>query len=116
MKAEVINRLPLFLVLRKKKNTHIHRRKDMDDLFRTIPEDVMLKEPLDIPKGISEQEVRRKIKGIAGKTRYILPFSEAAAHTTTTSPAVSDTLHQGRVSHYLPLTRQRFPKAYSGNI
>ena len=42
---------------------------DMDDLFRTIPEDVMLKEPLDIPKGMSELEVRKKMKGLANKNK-----------------------------------------------
>lgn len=58
-------------------NTELERKemlasigfKDMDDLFRTIPEEVMLKQPLDIPKGMSELEVRKKVKGLANKNK-----------------------------------------------
>ena len=41
----------------------------MDDLFGHIPADVKVKDGLQIPEGMSEMEVRRKIERIAGKNR-----------------------------------------------
>ncbi len=41
----------------------------MADLFRAIPEEVRLDRPLDIPEGLSEMEVRRRMTGIAGKNQ-----------------------------------------------
>lgn len=39
----------------------------MEDLFDTVPDEVKLKAPLDIPKGMSEMEVSAKMRGIAAK-------------------------------------------------
>lgn len=41
----------------------------MDDLFAHIPDDVKLKDGLNIPEGMTELEVRRKMEAIAGKNR-----------------------------------------------
>ena len=41
----------------------------VDDLFGHIPSDVKIKGGLNIPEGMSELEVRRKVEKIAGKNR-----------------------------------------------
>jgi len=41
----------------------------MEELYDTIPEEVRLKSPLNIPKGMSEMEVARRMRSIAGKNR-----------------------------------------------
>ena len=41
----------------------------MDDLFAAIPDDMKLKDGLDLPEGKSELEVSRIMKGIAAKNR-----------------------------------------------
>ncbi|NLK04609.1 MAG: aminomethyl-transferring glycine dehydrogenase subunit GcvPA [Clostridiales bacterium] len=43
--------------------------KSMDELFDAIPKKVKLNNPLDIPKGMSEMEVSRKVTSIAGKNK-----------------------------------------------
>lgn len=46
----------------------------VDDLFADIPEQIRMKEPLNLPKGMAEAEVRRHVEGLAAKnvdvTRY----------------------------------------------
>ena len=37
----------------------------IDDLYRDVPASVLLKKPLNIPQGLSELEVRARMKGIA---------------------------------------------------
>ena len=39
----------------------------IDDLYRDVPESVLLKKPLDIPAGLSELEVRARMKSLAAK-------------------------------------------------
>lgn len=41
----------------------------IDDLFRHIPEQVKIQDGLDIPEGMSEMEVLKKMKGIAKKNK-----------------------------------------------
>ena len=41
----------------------------MDELYRVIPDEVKIEGPLDIPDGISEMEVRKKISSIAEKNK-----------------------------------------------
>ena len=41
----------------------------MEDLFDTIPEEVKLKAPLNIPKGMSEMEVFYRMRNIANKNK-----------------------------------------------
>ncbi len=41
----------------------------MDDLFAEIPEQVRLRQGLDIPEGLSELEVRRNMEALAGKNK-----------------------------------------------
>jgi glycine dehydrogenase subunit 1 len=53
----------------------------LDDLFGCIPENVKLKGELNLPKGMSELEVRRKIEGIAEKnTIFSSIFRGAGAY------------------------------------
>jgi len=42
---------------------------DIGDLFSHIPQEVLLKKPLDLPEGLSELEVRRAMEKIASKNR-----------------------------------------------
>lgn len=41
----------------------------MEELFEAIPKEVKLNAPLDIPKGMSEMEVSRRMSGIASKNK-----------------------------------------------
>lgn len=43
--------------------------KSMDDLFAHIPEEVKIQGSLELPEGLSELEVRRKMQGIARKNK-----------------------------------------------
>lgn len=47
----------------------------VDELFADIPEAIRMKDPLNIPKGMAEAEVRRHVEGLAAKnadvTRYV---------------------------------------------
>ncbi|MBI4746534.1 MAG: glycine dehydrogenase, partial [Deltaproteobacteria bacterium] len=40
--------------------------KALDDQFRTIPEDIRLKSLLNLPSGLSEQELTAEMKKLAG--------------------------------------------------
>jgi len=42
---------------------------NMEELFQAVPDEVYLKNPIKLPKGLSEMDVRRKITEIAGKNR-----------------------------------------------
>lgn len=53
----------------------------MEDLLRNIPEDVKIKGNLNIPAGMSELEVRRKMEKIAGKNKiFTSVFRGAGAY------------------------------------
>ena len=41
--------------------------KDFDDLFKVIPDEAKVKGELDLPEGLSEIEVARKVEGLAAK-------------------------------------------------
>ena len=43
--------------------------KSIDEMFADIPENARLKTKLDIPNGLSELEVMRKMQDIAGKNK-----------------------------------------------
>lgn len=53
----------------------------MEDLFRDIPEDVRLKAPLKLDRGMSEEEVRRVFRAYAKIPTRPCPFSGARART-----------------------------------
>jgi glycine dehydrogenase subunit 1 len=75
----------------------------MDELFDSIPKEVKLNAPLDIPKGMSEMEVSAKIRKIAGKNK------------------VYDTIFRGcgAYRHYIPAivkqvtSKEEFMTAYT---
>ena len=51
--------------------------KDFDDLFKVIPDAAKVKGELNLPDGLSEIEVARKVEGLAAKNvifRSYLPF------------------------------------------
>ena len=48
---------------------HLINVKNVRELYENVPEEVFLKEPLNLPQGLSEFEVRRKMSGIAEKNK-----------------------------------------------
>ncbi len=53
----------------------------IDDLYQDVPEDVLLKSPLNIPQGLSEMDVREKMQSIAAKnTRFDVILRGAGAY------------------------------------
>ena len=56
------------------------------DLFRDVPEQMLLTEPLHIPAGMSELEVSRAMTAMAARTAYTARSSGARELMTTTSP------------------------------
>ncbi len=46
----------------------------IEDLFKDIPVEILKKTPLDIPEGISEYEVLKRLKGLSEKNRQGLSF------------------------------------------
>lgn len=48
---------------------HLINVKNIRALYENVPEEVFLKEPLNLPQGLSEFEVRRKMSGIAEKNK-----------------------------------------------
>ena len=50
----------------------------MEDLFRDIPEDVRLKAPLKLDRGMSEEEVRRVFRAYAKNTNAAMPIFRGA--------------------------------------
>ena len=64
----------------------------MEDLFRDIPEDVRLKAPLKLDRGMSEEEVRRVFRAYAKNTNAAMPIFRGAGayrqlYTVHRSPA-----------------------------
>ena len=60
----------------------------MDDLFRDIPEEVKLKGGLNIPAGLSELEVKRKMQSIAAKNKVFPTIFRGAGAYRHYIPAV----------------------------
>lgn len=60
----------------------------MDDLFAAIPDDMKLKDGLDLPEGKSELEVSRIMKGIAAKNRVFSSIFRGAGSYNHYIPAV----------------------------
>jgi glycine dehydrogenase subunit 1 len=53
----------------------------IDDLYQDVPEGVLLKSPLNIPQGLSEMDVREKMRSIAAKnTRFDVILRGAGAY------------------------------------
>ena len=45
------------------------------DLYKDIPEEVLLKNGLNLPKGLAELEVKRKFEDLADKIKFINIYS-----------------------------------------
>lgn len=45
------------------------------DLYKDIPEEVLLKDGLNLPKGLAELEVKRKFEDLADKIKFINIYS-----------------------------------------
>ncbi|NCB30068.1 MAG: aminomethyl-transferring glycine dehydrogenase subunit GcvPA [Clostridia bacterium] len=61
---------------------------DMDDLYVDVPKDMLLKEPLHMPAGKSEQEVRRIFQALAKATCMDMPIFRGAGAYNHYIPAV----------------------------
>ena len=55
----------------------------IEDLYAHLPEEVKLKDGLDIPVGMSELEVRRAVSSMASKIRFSQPFFVVQEHINT---------------------------------
>ena len=75
---------------------------NFDELFSQIPEEVLLSEGLDIPRGMSEIEVAAKTKEIARKNRVFGTCLRGAGAYRHYIPAIVDEI----------ATRERFVTAY----
>ncbi|AFM42614.1 glycine cleavage system protein P [Desulfosporosinus acidiphilus SJ4] len=79
--------------------------KSVEDLFADVPQEVRLKRSLDIPGGMSEQELVKHVKGLAGKNKTVEEYSSF--------------LGAGAYEHYIPsfvdqlLLRSEFYTAYT---
>ena len=60
--------------------------RDFRELYRDVPEEMLLDRELDLPKGQSELEVSRRMTQMAERTPASPPFSGAPAPMTTTFP------------------------------
>ncbi len=59
-----------------------------DELYRNVPDEVILKDPLSIPKGMSEMEVLRKMQKIAEKNRVFTTIFRGAGAYRHYIPAI----------------------------
>lgn len=50
------------------------------DLYKDIPEEVLLKDGLNLPKGLAELEVKRKFEDLADKIKFINIYSVELVH------------------------------------
>ena len=77
--------------------------RDYRELYRDVPEEMYLNEPLDIPEGLSEWEVSRKIRAMAQKNKVFPVILRGA----------------GAYDHYIPSivkyipTKEEFLTAYT---
>lgn len=62
--------------------------KSMDDLFAHIPEEVKIQGSLELPAGLSELEVRRKMQGIARKNKVFSSIFRGAGAYRHFIPAI----------------------------
>lgn len=82
--------------------------RDFRELYGDVPEEMYLRAPLDIPEGLSELEVSRKLRAMAAKTMCFLRFCGAPAHMITTFPAWSLIFPPRRSSSQrIPPTRRK---------
>ena len=81
---------------------------DYRELYRDVPAEMYLEKGLNLPDGMSELEVRRKMAAMAAKNKVFSTVLRGAAPTTTISPALSSTSPPRRSSSPpIPPTRRR---------
>lgn len=61
------------------------------DLYRDVPEQMLLREPLNIPDGMSELEAARAVSAMAAENRTYATILRGAGPMTTTFPPSSNT-------------------------
>ena len=66
--------------------------KDFDDLFKVIPDEAKVKGELDLPEGLSEIEVDRKIRGLADKNVVFRSIFRGAGAYNHYVPAAVDAI------------------------
>lgn len=66
--------------------------KSIDELFSRIPSNVTLKRPLNIPDGLSEQKVLRKLEELAGKNKIYKSIFRGAGAYNHYIPAIVDSV------------------------
>jgi glycine dehydrogenase subunit 1 len=89
---------------------------EMEDLFEAIPADVLLKEPLNLPDGMSEQDVFEHLAGFASRNRHAdeeVTFLGAGMYDHY-QPALIDTLI-GRSEFITPYTPYQ-PEISQGSL
>ena len=75
----------------------------MTDLYRDVPDEVLLKKPLDLPEGLGEMRLRARMEELAAKNRVFPVILRGA----------------GAYSHYIPSivrtvsSREEFVTAYT---
>ena len=75
----------------------------MDDLFRDIPDKVKLDRELDLPDGLSEMEVRKKMECIAAKNKIYPTIFRGAGAYRHYIPAIVDDV----------ISKENFQTAYT---
>ena len=60
------------------------------DLYRDVPEQMLLRKPLNIPDGMSELEASRAVSAMAAENRTYATVLRGAGPMTTTSPPSSN--------------------------
>ena len=82
--------------------------KDYRDLYRDVPQSMILDRPLDVPSGMSELEVSRTMTAMAEKNRVFSTVLRASGPMTTISPALSNTSRPRKefLTAYTPIRRR----------
>lgn len=68
--------------------------KTVDDLFSDIPDDIFRKEPLNLPKGISEYDVYKKMAELAAKNKRGISFLGCGSYDHLIPSVVKHVLQQ----------------------
>ncbi len=66
----------------------------VDDLFSDIPDDIVRKEPLDLPPGVSEYEVYKEMNRLAGKNKSGVSFLGCGSYDHLIPSVVKHVLQQ----------------------
>ena len=73
--------------------------RDFRELYGDVPEEMYLRAPLDIPEGLSELEVSRKLRAMAAKNHVFSTVLRGAGAYDHYIPSVVSYSRQGGVPH-----------------